>query len=996
MVRLKDSVDTLVSLGLPASGAGVTLHFLLGGQVGPAVVSGITTVGVAVLTLGRRFGKRVWARLGDRVDEQADSFADWLFDQSKRWGKRTWWMLSGNFREKYNRSLIYRYRDYQTQGLTTRGPFALDLEKLFVPLRLRPESIGQISGDLVGRPDAGGSWNIWQFLVALKTQSAFDRLVILGGPGSGKTTLLEHVALIFAKGTHKRYSRQLQSYVPVLICLREVRDLITADKPASLQSLIEQQLQIDGITPPPNWFQEMLQQGKCLIMIDGLDEVSSLKQRRKVSQWVTQQMRLHRENPFIITSRPFGYRDAPLEGATTLDIKPFNLSQMQQFIRSWYLQTETVRHLGKADRGVKKTAQTQSEDLIRRIQNNPSLAAMALNPLLLTMIATVHAYRGALPGKRVELYSEICDVLLGRRQDMKGIPDILTADQKKKVLQTLAFKLMKRRTRTFRLFAGKVLIEKQLAEVAKGEISAEEFIQHIEQTSGLLVERHPGVYEFAHKSLQEYLAAVQVRVLNREYELTRNIDDPWWEETIRLYAAQNDSSNLIWAALQQNSVKALSVAYDCLEEAESVSKDVRNDLEGRLGAGLESSKPEIFKLAAEVKLERRLKRLLRLDEKTDIDLTYISCAEYQLFLDELAEEAKTGAFPNQQFRQPDHWKEHRFPHGSAKAAIAGLRASDAQAFCDWLTQRINSLGSIYLEAGVTVVAGPVRVRLPSAQELRDHPVSSPHADKLSSWYNNSSGATRTVDLTRTGDRMAVELMVEQPPAIRVPGATEEDEGGPDETRFGRKSKRHSPLAAQLIEQIVQDTSLIFDPILRHVLTLNNVLIYDSVDDVLSQALDVQKDPLRTLERDTALSNVRGLALSGRDGAELSRDRDLILRLAEEWGKEVEQKAIAALNRNPKLHQKLSGNKPLLPAPEILMVCAFWRMLAEFYDTLSKKRRLVRQNAIIPEDCKRWRRQYLDHCEDVLRFYVFLALKDERRLGRAEAWESLRIVRATRS
>ena len=39
---------------------------------------------------------------------------------------------------------------------------------------------------------------------------------------------------------------------------------------------------------------------------------------------------------------------------------------------------------------------------------------MAVNPLLLTMIATVHRRGNVLPGKRVELYKEICQVLNGK------------------------------------------------------------------------------------------------------------------------------------------------------------------------------------------------------------------------------------------------------------------------------------------------------------------------------------------------------------------------------------------------------------------------------------------------------------------------------------------------------------------------------------------------------------------------------------------------------
>ena len=90
---------------------------------------------------------------------------------------------------------------------------------------------------------------------------------------------------------------------------------------------------------------------------------------------------------------------------------------------------------------------------------------------------------------------------------------------------------------------------------------------------------------------------------------------------------------------------------------------------------------EEFKLAAEVKLKRRLKNLQRIDEKREIDQTFISCAEYQLFLDEMRAEKK--------FRQPDHWTEFRFPKGSALQPIAGVRAQDAKEFCEWLSQKEN-------------------------------------------------------------------------------------------------------------------------------------------------------------------------------------------------------------------------------------------------------------------------------------------------------------------
>ena len=69
---------------------------------------------------------------------------------------------------------------------------------------------------------------------------------------------------------------------------------------------------------------------------------------------------------------------------------------------------------------------------------------LAVNPLLLTMITLVHKERNSLPGRRVELYSEICEVVLGKRQAAKDLPSDLTPAQKRRVLEPLAWHMMDR------------------------------------------------------------------------------------------------------------------------------------------------------------------------------------------------------------------------------------------------------------------------------------------------------------------------------------------------------------------------------------------------------------------------------------------------------------------------------------------------------------------------------------------------------------------------
>jgi hypothetical protein len=71
----------------------------------------------------------------------------------------------------------------------------------------------------------------------------------------------------------------------------------------------------------------------------------------------------------------------------------------------------------------------------------------------------------------------------------------------------------------------------------------------------------------------------------------------------------------------------------------------------------------------------------RIDENTYIDDTLVTCAEYQLFIDEMREQGK--------YYQPDHWTSYQFPKGQAHEPIFGVRYSDAEKFCNWLTQREN-------------------------------------------------------------------------------------------------------------------------------------------------------------------------------------------------------------------------------------------------------------------------------------------------------------------
>ncbi|GAA3587101.1 hypothetical protein GCM10022419_081650 [Nonomuraea rosea] len=57
------------------------------------------------------------------------------------------------------------------------------------------------------------------------------------------------------------------------------------------------------------------------------------------------------------------------------------------------------------------------------------------------------------------------------------------------------------------------------------------------ESSGLLLEREAGAYSFSHQTFQEYVAAAHIHDHpDLQPRLPAAVNDPWWRETILLWA----------------------------------------------------------------------------------------------------------------------------------------------------------------------------------------------------------------------------------------------------------------------------------------------------------------------------------------------------------------------------------------------------------------------------------------------------------------------------
>ena len=615
---------------------------------------------------------------------------------------------------RYRRWVLDSLRYIDVQDLATGGDHIPELGDVYVDVALVSRAKQQLPDDPLGRAVAEDS-SVRYSIGELLDGGSRAVLAIVGPPGSGKSTLLAHAA---RRGARPAWGGLLgRGRVPVLLALRERAESIVADPAISLPDVIRAAVGGAAGKEPGGWWERQLGRGRCLVLLDGLDEVASAEDRGAVADWVERQVAAYPGDDFVVTSRSFGLPEPLTAHADVLVVRPFSAEQVQLFLDRWYLTAEqhaTGASGRTARRAVRMRAQESAARLTALLRENPALHDLAVNPLLLTMIATAHRYRGALPDSRADLYGEICQVLLSRRGQAKGLPELLSWPAKQMLLGGLAYQMM--RDHAGNLPAGRAteILDPQLERFPLS-VTGETFLDDIAR-NGLLVEVTAGRYAFTHLTFQEYLAARHVRA-NPDLvkTLADNVSDPWWHEATLLYAATADASPIVRACLDSGTIPALTLAFDCDEASTEIDPDLRQRLDRERARAYEPGcSREHRRLIAGVQAARHVRRTLTTATGTRICARPVPADLYWLFLQD------TGAPPPDSPCAP----------GTGQPA-AGVWGSEADAFVAWL----NS---------ITATATGSAVRLPRHDELAEEAIVGPLTRQLpasvtSAWTQHQQG-----------------------------------------------------------------------------------------------------------------------------------------------------------------------------------------------------------------------------------------------------------------
>ncbi len=549
-------------------------------------------------------GLALWKGLGDRLatwfGEQGAKLAGWVQARLKPPPP-----LSQAERDYLEKSVNRKYSAVELRALDEReSRTEVRLREVYIPLRGRggraeprddtpgkgARSEGFITDRQAGEPP---------LLTTILARN--PRLVVRGRAGSGKTTFLKFVATGLADallhGNRALLPEGLDCdpipfpiYFPLVdfnAFLKEHKktsDLTAHKEDEALLDFLVDQFGTSGLNA--DFFARRLEAGRCIIFLDGLDEVAAGR-RQTILELVGAFIRRYdpdksqRENRFVIASRPEATLDVvALSGFEDAEVLPLTIEMVEDFVPRWY------RELMRDQPDTSPSADDYSRGLLAAIHNKPQVRELTESPLLLTLVALMH-YRQQLPDNRKDLYERCTRLLLedweksrpgetGRQIYREHAPPGIPEDWRSRAsyLEPVAYWMLDSSQTEAHAdqWLNQIIDRLHLSQAQEQRDTLKAFLEWAVRRGALLEKRSPDedVYGFAyHKTFREYLAARYLSDPSHFATTVKLAGSRDWTETLRLLASELKpprQREFLEAALEQHpDVGALLVGEALVE-----------------------------------------------------------------------------------------------------------------------------------------------------------------------------------------------------------------------------------------------------------------------------------------------------------------------------------------------------------------------------------------------------------------------------------------------
>lgn len=429
-----------------------------------------------------------------------------------------------------------------------------------------------------------------------------NKMMILADPGMGKSTLLRMEALKIAREelgklgvntpqpflNNREKVKVKDVILPLYFRLSELANKLAEkndDIINIIPQLIDKNFQIESIV------KEKLEQGKCVLFLDALDEVSSIqlhKLNTKLENFLD-----NSPCKIYLTSRIVGYSGKFSGKVKEVEIVPFTDKKIAEYIKTWFVNAEDYL----------ENDLVSAAGLIEELKNKPQIQGLAQNPLLLSLICSLYQTQDLiLPAKRNEVYRQAVDYMLRDWVENRKLVSLSGAKRiaKIRLLEMVAYELSCREEEIF-IFKEedffnvleRYLRHEEVSTIFR-ELNSDELMIQLCEEDGIIQKFHEkgDQYLFLHRTFQEYFTACYLyqRIKKNQEDgialVKAHFWDHDWHETIILLAGMmSDASLLLEAILQEKDdifATLLILASNCLAESKNIQDSLINQIVDKL------------------------------------------------------------------------------------------------------------------------------------------------------------------------------------------------------------------------------------------------------------------------------------------------------------------------------------------------------------------------------------------------------------------------------
>lgn len=253
---------------------------------------------------------------------------------------------------------------------------------------------------------------------------------------------------------------------------------------------------------------------RCLLVIDGLDELKDLSRRNMILDFTNQYVPLSKWR-VLITGRPSSFREwnrVPSGHSDFFELLPFRENQIEEL-------SFNLHRLFSPSKN-KIASRIKTRDFVRRITNNTTIE-LASNPLFLTLMVQLDSNNKQLPNNKPELIKEIIREIIERRSTGAGEK---FKDRMQDILSYMAYLTI---CDSSKLDIKKLVNKKIETNQPTGQYQINDYwdVVNFFDKSGLIIRDDNIKFRFVNRCYLEYLCAEN---------LFSSLNDENFKETIEL------------------------------------------------------------------------------------------------------------------------------------------------------------------------------------------------------------------------------------------------------------------------------------------------------------------------------------------------------------------------------------------------------------------------------------------------------------------------------